>query len=94
MARTSGGGSDCLFPSCLYEDKRRVRGLCINHYQASLRLVQLGHTSWQDLEAKGRALAARPRATRNPGGRKFVEWALGGDARPAPRKKVRKRGRA
>lgn len=96
MARTTGEVADCLYPSCPYKGKRRVRGLCINHYQASLRLVGLGRTTWQELEAKGHVLPARPRATRNPSGRKFVEWALGGAAAPTPaRRKARsKRGRA
>lgn len=80
MTRAEAAG--CLYPECPHAGKRFVRGLCINHYQASLRLVLLGRTTWKRLEEQGKALEAKPPARRNPGSRKFVDWALeGGSAR-------------
>lgn len=44
----------CLNPAC--ERGQRSRGLCINCYQAALRLVRQGRTTWKHLEQMGKVL--------------------------------------
>jgi len=47
----------CLYPGC--ESAQKVRGLCQTHYQYALRLVKRGKTTWEALEAEGKALPAK-----------------------------------
>ena len=39
--------STCMFPDCV--DTAKSRGLCEKHYQTACRLVQHGHTTWEEL---------------------------------------------
>ena len=57
---------DCLFPPCTRGVA--VRGLCRNHYHEAYKLVRDGETSWEKLEAAGKA-APRKR-------HRFRDWLL------------------
>ena len=44
----------CKFPKC--PNVANVRGLCLRiHYQAAVRLIRAGKTTWANLEATGKA---------------------------------------
>lgn len=43
----------CVTPGC--GKQRKTRGLCVTCYQAALKRVNSGETSWEQLEAEGKA---------------------------------------
>jgi hypothetical protein len=57
----------CLNPNCTNES--RARGLCVYCYTSAIRLVKTKQRTWDELVAKGKALA--------PTVRKTKEWLMG-----------------
>lgn len=50
----------CLYPNC--RKSVRSRGLCVNHYATTLRLVNRNLTTWEALEKAGKCKpSVRPR---------------------------------
>ena len=67
----------CLNPQC--DRARRSRGLCVNCYQAALRLVRIGRTTWASLEKSGKVEA--PQSNSKAAG-PIAAWLLGSEEVP------------
>lgn len=50
--RTVAAGSRCRRPQCFRSSVSR--GLCGSCYQVAFQLVNIGATTWKDLEVKGK----------------------------------------
>lgn len=70
----------CLNPAC--DRPAKTRGLCVGCYDVARGAIKSGHTTWDDLVAKGRALGpASRRFHANSKRAKAAAWLL---SNPAP----------
>jgi len=59
----------CLYPTC--SSKSRSRGLCERHYHRATYHIRSGRTTWEKLEAVGKARTKRSREISE-----FEAWLL------------------